>query len=192
MSYLTDDTWEALSRKVANTSARLVAELASLEELYQDTLAAFVAAGGNNKSLARVLYQLPRTPEMRLKVDSVTQTIFATDAAGNKLTGTGIFNYFEVGQGIKSLGFANGANNNAVMTLTAKPDVDTLKFGDQAGLVTETGSDDEQLQQQATVAQIDAIDAMMTTLLAGHELYGAMTNVVTATADRLALFRNFK
>lgn len=191
MAYQGDDTFENISRQLAGSARSVVQALILGEELYQDIQDGFVASGNTNTAYARVLYQLPDTGKVRLAVDATAKTITAVDSSGTKLNGANTFAAFQVGQDVKTTLFANAGNNITSTIITGKPDSETITIGEAATLVNETGSGDERVQQQPNSIQIDAVAALMNTVAAIHELYGALTNVATTTSDRIALLRDF-
>jgi len=189
MAYELDDTWEVVSREVSLISKQLVELLLKAEEKYQDITAAYVSSGNTDIAYARRLYQQPRTEKTRLKVDATAKTITHVDATGVKLTGSSLFASHQVGKDQNITNFTNAGNNIANTLLTAKIDNETIEIGEASTLVNETGTGDERVQQQADTNQVDAVGELMATIEDLHEMYGALTNQATVTADRLAQLR---
>jgi hypothetical protein len=180
MTYKTRYTFEEVERILQIPCRTLLREMGSGEEVYQDLLNA-----QNSQTVlawSRDLYGLPDTGNVTLSVNATTKVISCR-------TGANYFAGFQIGRDVQITNFTN-AGNNQTTEITAQSN-DSITVGDATGLVDETDDPNARVQQNPTQEQQDSVTAVVNTALSLHELYGALTNVATTTADRAAKLRDF-
>jgi len=172
-------SFDEVSRIAQAPCRTILRELQAAEEAYQRLLDA--QAGQSVILWSRDLYQLPDT-------DFVTLSVVASTGVVSCRTGANLFSNFQIGQDVQLSGFTNGGNNKTTEILDQTSDSITVV---NTSMVDETEDPNARAQQTATTPQTDSVTALVNAMLALHELYGAMTNETTATADRAALLRDF-
>lgn len=180
MTYKTRYTFADVERILQSPCRTIIRELGSGEEAYQDLLNA-----QNSQTVlawSRDLYDLPDTENVTLSVVASTKTISCR-------TGANYFAGFQIGRDVQVTNFTN-AGNNVTSEVTAQTN-DSITLGNETGMVDETDDVNARVQQNPTQAQQDTVTGVVNSALALHELYGAMTNVATTTADRAAKLRDF-
>lgn len=180
MTYKTRYTFEEVERILQAPCRTLLREMGTGEEVYQDLL----NAQDSQTVLAwsRDLYNLPDTGNVSLSVVASTKTISCA-------TGANFFQSFAIGRDVQVTNFTN-AGNNVTSEVTARTN-DSITLGNETGMVDETNDPNARVQQNPTQEQQDTVTAVVNTALSLHELYGALTNVATTTADRAAKLRDF-
>lgn len=180
MTYKTRLTIADVERALQIPARTLLREITAAEEVYQDLL----NAQDSQTVLAwtRDLFAKPDTGNVTLSVNATTKVISCR-------TGANYFAGFEVGRDVQITNFTN-AGNNQTTEITAQTN-DSITIGDATGLVDETDDPNARCQQNPTQDEQDIVTAAVNAAAALHELYGAMTNVATTTADRAAKLRDF-
>lgn len=176
----TDLTFTDEVRKLEAPCKILLRELAAADAVYLDITDD--QDGITDLAWGRILFETTDTQNTTLIMDAVAKTVSCR-------TGANLFANIRVGRNVQITSFLT-AGNNQTTEITAKISNDTIEIGNATGLVSETDTT-ARAQENPEQFELDKINELQATALALHELYGALTNEITTTADRAALLRDF-
>lgn len=200
MAHSSEMRWAQASGQVSRAAETILNELTSAESVYQDLLEVYNYSGGNDQVMADLLFTddianrlVPGTQAV-ITVDvtaGVVSNPIVTEAGSGYANGTGLtltlVSTAGGGNGAAELTYdvVNGSITNVVVsnggaTYTDGTGVDVSDVPAPVVQVPDT------VANAAEVAKITDLRLAITAL---HELYGAMTNVVTPTEDRATPLR---
>lgn len=189
---------EGIGALVKSEAISIITGLNVAEELYQDLLELWQFAGGTDQEVADLLFK--EVYEER-KVDGVIATI-EVDISGGLVSNPVI-----IGAGT---GYRNGSKFTMPLDTTAGGSGASVKYDIVNGLwtnlvmaaegigyidgagtsVTDVPSPQEGVSEtQANSVEVNMVGDAKAAMAALHDLYGAMTNQVTSTADRIDIMR---